>query len=237
MTTMTTTMGLVIGEDNVDRGTAQYRELMDTYDLSIKALHENLKFSEVKASATLLLGSLGLDLDDSNLSDTPRRIAQVLLHFTQAVGRESQVVAMLKQRVFPSEYDQIIVQPDILAHGMCPHHLVPVRYEVSVGYMPNADGYVLGLDKIPRAVKFLALQMSLQESYSEIIANVIDEAISPVGMGVIVVGYHGCITSRGVEQNIPTVSSVMRGNFREEPSVKAEFMYLLDTARKSNGCS
>ena len=109
---------------------------------------------------------------------------------------------------------------------MCEHHLLPFFGKAHVAYVPN--GKVIGLSKIPRLVDMFARRLQVQERLTREIAEVIEQAINPQGVGVILEAQHLCMMMRGVEkQHSATTTSAMRGVFKEHQTTRNEFLSLV----------
>ena len=109
---------------------------------------------------------------------------------------------------------------------MCPHHLIPVVYNVHIGYIPQ--GWAIGLSKLARIAVGLCSYPKLQENFTFELAEVIDKNLNPKGVIVIVEGLHSCIRSRGVELPSSCITSECKGLFLENPGIKQEFINLIN---------
>lgn len=134
--------------------------------------------------------------------------------------------------VFPDQYDEMLVKPGIVVYTLCPHHLLPVRMSVTIGYIPN--GKVLGLSKFVRVADTLGRRPVIQEEYSRELAEVIESRLTPKGVAVYVVGLHNCMAARGVKQEVPAVTSVVKGAIAEQPATRAEFFAIAGGSRWLN---
>lgn len=165
-------------------------------------------------------------VDDPNFEGTPGRCARSLLN-ERCIGMtyKEKCKEILKVR-FPSDYNGFIIASPITVSSLCPHHLENVTYEVIMGYIPSGNG-VIGLSKIGRVIKLVGHAPILQENYVKILADIFEEELKPEGVGVIVKGQHNCMIARGLQQpNVWVTMSEMRGTFRDNPSVKSEFLKL-----------
>lgn len=122
---------------------------------------------------------------------------------------------------FENGFDEMLVTGPFTVWTICPHHLLPCRFEVTIGYIPSG-GKVLGLSKFIRIGEIMAKRPIMQEQYCMELASVFEKYMEPKGVAIYVVGYHDCMASRGVKQYSPVTSSVVRGCF-EEPTTRAEF--------------
>lgn len=130
-------------------------------------------------------------------------------------------------RVFSSSYDEMVVEGPIVVWTLCPHHLLPCLFEVTIGYVPTIageDGHrnVLGLSKLARVADILGRRPVMQEEYTTELAGEFESRLAPKGVAVHVKGHHGCMQARGVKQNAPVVTAVIRGDFKNA-TTRAEF--------------
>lgn len=125
------------------------------------------------------------------------------------------------ESVFPEEYSEMLVVGPIKLWCLCPHHLIPVGLKVWVGYIPN--GQVLGLSKFARVAVLLGRRPTIQEQYTRELADIFFDKFEPEGLGVWVVGIHGCMMCRGVQQESEVSTSVLKGSFLGDPTVRREF--------------
>ncbi len=154
------------------------------------------------------------------LEGTGRRLAALLDELCWTPSRiESGIKGQFK--TFENGYDEMLVEGPIKVWTLCPHHLLPVGMAVTVGYVP--DGKVLGLSKFARIAVIMGKRPVMQEEYSRELAQVIQEGLAPKGVAVYVVGHHGCMSSRGVGQDVPVVTSIVKGCFEDTPVTRGEF--------------
>jgi len=129
-------------------------------------------------------------------------------------------------KVFPNKYSEMLVVGPIVVWTLCPHHLLPVKLNVTIGYIPN--GGVLGLSKFARIADIMARRPVMQEQYSVELADVLVDKLNPRGVGVSIYGSHGCMTSRGVKQHAEVATSVLKGDFLKEGPTRQEFYSIVD---------
>ena len=123
---------------------------------------------------------------------------------------------------FKDGYDEMLIVKDIEVWTLCPHHILPCEFSVNIGYIPN--GYVLGLSKFARVAVTLGKRPVMQEMYTREVALAVDSNLHPEGVGVYVVGKHGCMGCRGIRQSQSSVSTtVLLGSFKEDSVVRQEF--------------
>jgi GTP cyclohydrolase IA len=174
----------------------------------------------------VLLG-LGLDLKDPNFKGTPGRAYQEI--FAGLVGDVDFQVQEILSSTFPCEHQQMIVARQIEVFSMCPHHLLPVRYMITVGYLPGrgSEAKVLGISKLARIVELFAARPSLQEQMVNDITDALMKIPGCAGAGCIAHGEHFCMRMRGVKQSQSVViTNSLRGGFLEDEKMRSEFMDL-----------
>ena len=155
------------------------------------------------------------------LKGTPNRLVRMYQDFCWPQEKIEKELG--KQfRTFDNDYDEMLVKKDISVWTLCPHHLLPCHYRVSIGYIPT--GKVLGLSKFSRIAEILTKRPVMQEQFSTELANLLMEKLEPKGVGIYVVGRHGCIAARGVRQDSDVVTSVLRGDFLKEVATREEFL-------------
>jgi GTP cyclohydrolase I len=130
-------------------------------------------------------------------------------------------------------YDEMVIVKDIEMFSLCEHHLLPFFGKVHVAYIPK--GKVIGLSKIPRLVDIFSRRLQIQERLTTQIAQSIEKAIQPLGVGVVVEARHLCMMMRGVEkQHSMAVTSHMLGAFRNNMQTREEFLSLIRN-KSANG--
>ena len=177
------------------------------------------------------LGDLGYPVtSDANFTETAGRAARAMLELVRPVDAVEREVDELIARTFPATYDGMVISKHNTCFGMCPHHLLPVIYRVSVAYLPGER--VLGISKLSRLVQLLARRPVLQESLTEELAEVLHARLASRGAAVFVEGLHLCMAARGIEAHEASVAtSAVRGAFLEDRSVRQEFLELARAPR------
>ena len=171
---------------------------------------------------------LGEDPEREGLLRTPYRVAHAMKWLTQ--GYASSAEAVTGSAVFSEEHDNMIMVRDIELYSLCEHHMLPFFGKAHVAYIPN--GRIVGLSKIPRIVDVYARRLQVQERLTEQIAEGLCRVLKPSGVGVVIEAYHLCMMMRGVEkQNSKTITSALRGAFREDPKTRDEFLRLAHNGR------
>ncbi|RXS95736.1 GTP cyclohydrolase I FolE [Silvibacterium dinghuense] len=170
-----------------------------------------------------LLRRFDEDPTRDGLIRTPERVEKAMSFLTH--GYHQDPTAILRGALFDVDYDEMVIVKDIEMFSLCEHHMLPFFGRVHVAYIPN--GKVIGLSKIPRLVEVFARRLQVQERMTRQIAEAIDEAIKPQGVGVVIEARHLCMMMRGVEkQNSSTVTSAMLGVFQKQ-NTRNEFLSLV----------
>ncbi|HLM79955.1 MAG TPA: GTP cyclohydrolase I FolE [Terriglobales bacterium] len=171
-----------------------------------------------------MLVRLGEDPDREGLSHTPARVEKAMRFLVK--GYKDDPEALLRKALFTVGYDEMVIVKDIEMFSLCEHHLLPFFGKVHVAYIPN--GKVIGLSKIPRLVDAFSRRLQIQERLTTQIAEAIQNAIEPQGVGVVIEARHLCMMMRGVEkQHSSAVTSSMLGSFRSEEETRTEFLSLI----------
>ena len=170
-----------------------------------------------------LLVRLGEDPDREGLLRTPERFAKAYQYLTK--GYNEDPADILHGALYSVDYDEMVIVKDIEMFSLCEHHMLPFFGKVHIAYIPK--GKVVGLSKLPRLVEVFARRLQVQERLTVEIAESIQNAIHPLGVGVVIEARHLCMMMRGVEkQHSATVTSSMLGAFRA-PQTRQEFLALI----------
>jgi GTP cyclohydrolase I len=172
------------------------------------------------------LEMLGEDVDRAGLLKTPNRVAESMLWLTR--GYEMNVAEIVGDAVFDEAHQSMVMVRDIELYSLCEHHMLPFFGKAHIAYIP--DGRIVGLSKLPRIVEMFARRLQVQERLTEQVAIAIQEVLKPLGVGVVIEAYHLCMMMRGVEkQNSKTITSALRGSFRDDAKTRDEFLRLAYT--------
>lgn len=181
--------------------------------------------AKVMEAVRLFLQGIGEDPDRPGLRDTPDRVARMCEELF--AGYAAKATEVLKVAA-PEQYDELVLVKNIPFYSICEHHLLPFLGVAHVAYIP-AGGRVTGLSKLARVVELEAKKLQVQETLATAIAEDVMEALRPKGVSVIIEAEHLCMTMRGVKKpGSRTVTSVVRGIFRENPATRAEVMALIE---------
>jgi len=183
--------------------------------------------SEFQTLVRRQLELLGEDPDREGLQRTPKRVARSLSWLTRGYRQDAK--SAVGDGVFAEEHDHMVMVRDIELYSLCEHHMLPFFGRAHVAYLPK--GRIVGLSKIPRIVELFARRLQVQERLTDQIADALMEVLDPLGAGVVIEASHLCMMMRGVEkQNSRTVTSALRGGFRDDSKTRSEFLRLVHAA-------
>ena len=181
-----------------------------------------------KAVREILL-AIGEDPERDGLTDTPARVARA--YAEQFAGLRQRPEDVLT-KVFDADHDEIVLVRDIELYSTCEHHLVPFFGVAHIGYIPNEKGQITGLSKLARLVDLYARRPQVQERMTSQIANALEAVLEPRGVIVVIEAEHLCMSMRGVRKpGARTVTSAVRGVFRDSARTRAEAMSLIQGHR------
>ena len=170
-----------------------------------------------------ILDEIGEDPDREGLRRTPERVETSLRWLTRGYGLS--VKDVVGSAVFEESHQSMIMVRDIDLYSLCEHHMLPFFGRAHVAYIP--DGKIVGLSKLPRIVDVFARRLQVQERLTDQVADAVMDVLQPQGVGVVIEAAHFCMMMRGVEkQNSRTVTSALRGVFRDDPKTRDEFLRL-----------
>lgn len=167
----------------------------------------------------------GDDPAREGLLQTPTRVMRSYAEFFAGYTADPEEIL---QRTFTEieGYDEMVTLRDIPLASHCEHHMVPFVGKAHVGYIP--DRRVVGISKIARVVDAFARRLQIQEKLTVQIATSIDHVLKPLGVAVVIAAEHMCMTCRGVNKpGVATVTSHMRGVFRQNPATRREFLAMI----------
>jgi GTP cyclohydrolase I len=179
----------------------------------------------IEAAVREILLAIGEDLDRDGLVDTPSRVARMYEEIFSGL-RESPDQHL--QVMFEADHDEMVMVRDISLVSCCEHHLVPFIGKAHVAYIPNRDGRITGLSKLARLVDVYAKRPQVQERLTTQVADEIERVLQPRGVLVVIEAEHLCMSMRGVKKpGATTVTSAVRGLFRDNAATRAEAMRLI----------
>jgi len=177
-----------------------------------------------------IMETMGLDLTDDSLIDTPKRVAKMYVN---------EIFWGLDYEAFPKcttvdnkmKYDEMVIERNVNVQSNCEHHFVVIDGLATVGYIPNQK--VLGLSKINRIVEYFSKRPQIQERLTEQVYYALQYILDTDNIAVVIDAQHYCVKSRGVEDTgSSTVTSKLGGCFKDEPAVRAEFMNIFNNCKR-----
>ena len=179
---------------------------------------------KIESLTNSLLLELGENPNREGLLRTPHRVAKAWEFLSK--GYKEDVEKLINNAIFEEQYDQMVIVKEIEFYSMCEHHLLPFFGTAHIAYIPN--GKIIGLSKIPRLVDMFARRLQVQERMTKEIADIIDNALKPKGVAVIIEAQHMCMQMRGVEKKKSYMStSSMLGIFRTDNKTRKEFLDII----------
>lgn len=170
-----------------------------------------------------ILKLIGEDADREGLLDTPARVTRMYEEIFGGYGVDPREALGV---TFDEQHEELVIVKDIVYYSQCEHHMVPFFGKAHIGYIPS--GKVAGLSKLARLVEAVTRKLQVQERITSQIADILMETLQPHGVMVVVEGEHLCMCARGVKKpGSKTVTSAVRGEFRENPALRSEFLELL----------
>jgi len=180
-----------------------------------------------QAEVRTILEAVGEDPLRQGLLRTPERVESSLRWLTR--GYHQTVAEVVGKAIYDEPHENMILVRDIELYSLCEHHMLPFFGRAHVAYLPK--GRIVGLSKIPRIVELFARRLQVQERLTDQIADALMEVLDPLGAGVVIEASHLCMMMRGVEkQNSRTVTSALRGGFRDDSKTRSEFLRLVHAA-------
>ena len=182
------------------------------------------KIDIIEDKFRVIMETLGLDLSDDSLIETPKRVAKMLVQETMW-GLDYDAFPKCTAVDNKMKYDEMVVERNVNVKSNCEHHFVVIDGLATVGYIPNKK--VLGLSKINRIVEYFSKRPQIQERLTEQVFHALSYILETDNIGVVIDAKHYCVSARGVEDTgSSTVTSKLGGAFKNEPAVRSEFMKL-----------
>jgi GTP cyclohydrolase I len=182
-----------------------------------------------KAVKTLIEWA-GDDPTREGLVETPKRVAKAYEQFFEGYDLDPEEI-LRKTFEEVEGYDEMVIVKDIRLESHCEHHIVPILGKAHIGYIPN--NRVVGISKLARIVDVFGKRLQTQETMTSQIANVIQKVLDPKGVAVVIDASHQCMTTRGVHKpESSTVTSAMKGIFKENAVTRNEFLSFLTLPKK-----
>jgi GTP cyclohydrolase I len=194
-------------------------------DRLLEPRRSGVDHARAEAAVRELLIAVGEDPDRPGLRETPARVARAYAETFAGLWQDPYEALTA---TFDEDHDELVLVKDIPMYSTCEHHLVPFHGAAHVAYIPGLDGKVTGLSKLARLVEVYARRPQVQERMTAQIADALQEVLKPRGTLVVIEAEHLCMAMRGVRKpGSRTVTSAVRGIFRENASTRAEAMALV----------
>jgi GTP cyclohydrolase I len=179
--------------------------------------------AELERLVREMLRMIGEDPDREGLLETPARVVRM---FEEIYAGYSVDPGDVLGVTFNEQHEELVIVKDIVYYSQCEHHLAPFFGKVHIGYLPS--GKIVGLSKLARLVEAVTRKLQVQERITSQIADILEEKLHPHGVMVVVEGEHLCMCARGVKKpGSKTVTSAIRGEFRESSALRDEFLQLI----------
>jgi GTP cyclohydrolase I len=184
-----------------------------------------IDLERIEKAVREILIAIGEDPDRDGLARTPRRVAEMYAEIFNGLHEDPSRHLIV---TFEANHDEMVMVRDIPLYSQCEHHLAPFHGHAHVAYIPGEDGRITGLSKLARLVEGFAHRPQVQERLTTQIADAIVEVLQPRGAFVMIEAEHLCMSMRGVRKpGALTVTSAVRGLFKDNPATRAEVMALL----------
>jgi GTP cyclohydrolase I len=178
-----------------------------------------------------LLAAIGEDPERAGLLETPRRVAEMYRELFEGVDSDP---GEHLEVTFEEGHDEMVMVRDIAFTSLCEHHLVPFTGLAHVAYLPGVEGRITGLSKMARLVEGYARRLQVQERMTTQIVEAMERVMRPRGSIVVIEAEHFCMSMRGVKKaGATTVTSAVRGVFRDDASYRAEALQYIHQRRST----
>lgn len=183
-----------------------------------------MDLKKIEEAVKMILEGVGEDPERPGLKQTPKRVAHL---FAEILGGVSEDPKEHLRIIQEERHDEMVLIKNIPLYSMCEHHLLPFAGRAHVAYIPKG-GRIVGLSKIARVIDILSRRLQVQERLTKQIADLIDEHLKPLGVMVVIEAEHMCMSMRGIKKpRSVTVTSAVRGSFRNNPATRAEALTLI----------
>ena len=183
------------------------------------------KIERLEKNVLEMMQTLGMDMTDDSLRDTPKRVAKM---WVKEIFAGLHPENRTKISVFENKYKygEMLIEKNIGVHSTCEHHLLPVVGKAHIAYISN--GTVIGLSKLNRIVRHYAKRPQVQERMTKQIVEDLQQVLNTEDVACIIDAKHFCVITRGIEDiNSSTVTSEFCGKFKE-PETRQAFLDLLN---------
>jgi len=181
--------------------------------------------AKIKKAVLDIIEAIGEDPSREGIRGTPQRVAEMYAELFQGLHKDPKEDLDVD---FELGHREMVILKDIPFYSMCEHHLLPFYGVAHVGYIPNAEGRIVGISKLARVVETIARRPQVQERMTTEIADTIFKGLKADGVGVVIQAEHLCMIMRGIKKpGSAIVTSALKGIFRSRPETRAEFFTLL----------
>lgn len=183
----------------------------------------------IQKAVSKIIVAIGEDPQREGLLDTPRRVAEM---YTELFSGLHQDPREELKTGYELGHRELVLLKDINFYSMCEHHMLPFFGVVHIGYIPNAEGRVVGISKLARVVECVSRRPQIQERMATQIADAINDGLKPSGVAVVVQAEHMCMVMRGIKKpGSLVITSALRGLFRKQAAARAEFFALVQNGK------
>ncbi len=182
--------------------------------------------NKIQKAVRMILEAIGENADREDLQKTPERVAEMYAEIFSGISGDP---AKELEVLLTEKHDEIVLLKDIPLYSVCEHHLLPFIGKAHIAYIPK-NSRVTGLSKIARVVELLSKRLQVQERLTTEIAEILMKKLKPMGVMVIIEAEHLCMSMRGVKKSgVTTVTSAVRGVFKENSKTRAEALSLINS--------
>lgn len=193
--------------------------------IASKSSKISIKDSDLQTLVRNFFTSMGEDPKRNGIKDTPRRFETAMKHMLSGYDRKFEEESKLFEN--ESKYKDIIILKNIDFLSLCEHHIIPFYGYAHIGYIPSEKAY-LGISKLARAVDIYARRLQVQEKLGFQIAEALMKHGKAKGVAVLIEARHLCTVARGVEKNVPIMTTcAYYGSFENDQSLQQQFMELV----------
>ncbi|MCL2141019.1 MAG: GTP cyclohydrolase I FolE [Dehalococcoidia bacterium] len=183
----------------------------------------------IQNAVAKIIQAIGEDSSRDGLQNTPKRVAEMYAELFSGIGQDPRAELNVGYEL---GHREMVILRDIPFYSMCEHHLLPFYGVVHIGYVPNAEGRVVGIGKLARVVECISHRPQIQERMATEIADAVNDGLNPSGVAVVIEAEHLCTMMRGIKKPGSTViTSSLRGIFRKQAAARAEFFSLIQKVK------
>ena len=202
---------------------------LDDVEIASRRMAREVDLTRIEAAVTEILEAIGEDTSRDGLLDTPARVARLYAEICGGLHVDPSEHVF---KTFEGDHEEMVMVRDIAFYSICEHHLVPFHGSAHIAYIPSESGRITGLSKLARLVDDFARRPQVQERLTTQVADAIDDVLHPRGVLVVMEAEHLCMAMRGIRKpGTTTVTSAVRGLFRDEMASRLEAMRFLDGGR------